>query len=162
MGNTRVRYGAFKVNQICPSSWVSWSCYSLGLALALDHSALIELAEGGIGAAVLATSILLFFVSASVVQRFMRLSLLSGSYGKPQTLTTGGVFGVTRNPIYVAFLLPVLSISYFSVAAALVAAVAYVAAMTAFIIRSEEAVLSKTFGPAYDQYAAKTPRWLFF
>ena len=162
MAIQRPRYGAFKVNQICPSSWVSWSCYGLGLVLALSPSALLDIAKGGIGCAILATSILLFFVSASLVQRFMRLSLLSSSYGQPQTLTTGGVFGVTRNPIYVAFLLPLLSISYYSIPAALTASVIYVGAMTVFIIRSEEAILSKAFGAAYDQYAAKTPRWLFF
>lgn len=162
MTNSRPRYGAFNINQICPSSWVSWSCYGLGLTFALDSAALIDIARGGVGAAVLATSILLFFVSASLVQRFMRLSLLSSSYGKPQTLTTGGVFGVTRNPIYVAFLLPLLSIAYYSIPAALTAAAAYIIAMTVFIIRSEEAILSKTFGAAYLEYAAKTPRWLFF
>ncbi len=162
MAKSQPRYGAFNVNQICPSSWVSWSCYAGGLFLAMSPTALIDIGNGGIGAAVLATSILLFFVSASLVQRYMRLSLLSGSYGKPQTLTTGGIFGVTRNPIYVAFLLPLLSISYFSIAAALTASVAYIGAMTMFIIRSEEVILSQTFGAAYDQYAAKTPRWLFF
>ena len=128
----------------------------------MTPSALMDIAVGGVGAAVLATSILLFFISASLVQRYMRLSLLSGSYGKPQELTTGGVFGVTRNPIYVAFLIPLLSISYYSIPAALTAVVAYIGSMTAFIIRSEEEILSNTFGAAYDEYAAKTPRWLFF
>ena len=162
MANLKRRYGAFNVNQICPSSWVSWSCYAAGLFLAMTPNALMDLAQGGIGAAVLTSSILLFFVSASLVQRYMRLSLLSGSYGKPQTLTTGGIFGVTRNPFYVAFLLPLLSISYYSVSAALTASIMYVGMMTAFIIRSEEVILSETFGAAYDEYAAKTPRWLFF
>jgi len=162
MAHSRPLYGAFKVNQICPSSWVSWSCYALGLSLALTPAALVDLASGGLGAAVLATSILLFFISASLTQRFMRLSLLSSSYGQPQRLTTGGVFGVTRNPIYVAFLLPLLSVSVYSIPAALMASVLYISAMTIFIIRGEEAILSKTFGAAYDEYAANTPRWLFF
>lgn len=162
MASSNPRFGAFTVNQICPSSWVSWSCYALGLTMALDAVALMDIAKGRIGAAVLATSILLFFVSASLVQRHMRLSLLSSSYGKPQTLTTGGVFGVSRNPIYVAFLLPLLSISYYSIPSALTASAAYIVTMTVFIIRSEEVVLSKTFGTAYNEYAAKTPRWLFF
>ena len=158
----RPRYGAFRVNQICPSSWVSWSCYGLGMVMAISPAAAADLATAGTGAAVLATAILLFFVSASLTQRHMRLSLLSSSYGQPQTLTTSGVFGITRNPIYVAFLLPLLSIGYYSVPAALAACAAYIGAMTVFIIRKEEAVLSQTFGAAYDQYAAATPRWLFF
>jgi len=130
--------------------------------LALTPEALVDLATGGTGAVVLATAILLFFISASMVQRYMRLSLLSSSYGQPQTLTTGGVFGVTRNPIYVAFLLPLLSLGYYSVAAAMAATAAYVIAMTMLIIRKEETILSQTFGMAYDEYATATPRWLFF
>ncbi len=156
------KYGAFKFNQICPSSWVSWSCYGAGLIMAMSPATANDLANGGAGCAVLATAILVFFISASLVQRHMRLSLLSSSYGQPQTLTTGGVFGFTRNPIYVAFLLPLLSIGYYSIPAALTASVVYVGSMTVLIIRREEMTLSKTFGAAYDQYAAATPRWLFF
>ena len=162
MAVQRPRYGAFKFKQICPSSWVSWSCYGGGMFMAFSPAMAADLAKAGTGCAVLATSILLFFISASLVQRHMRLSLLSSSYGQPQTLTTSGVFGVTRNPIYVAFLLPLLSIGYYSIPAALMACVLYIAAMTSFIIRGEEAILSKTFGAAYDRYAAATPRWLFF
>lgn len=162
MGVPRQFFGATTFKQICPSSWVSWSSYGLGMAMAFSPAMAGELAAGGVGAAVLATSILLFFVSASMIQRYMRLSLLSSSYGQPSELTTGGVFGVTRNPIYVAFLFPLLSIGYFSIAAALTASVAYLVAMTVFIIRREEEVLHQTFGAAYDAYAAKTPRWLFF
>ena len=162
MGVPREVFGATSFKEICPSSWVSWSSYGLGLALAFSPAMAGELAAGGVGAAVLATSILLFFFSASMVQRYMKLSLLSSSYGLPKKLTTGGVFGVTRNPIYVAFVLPLLSIGYFSIPAALTASVVYVAAMTAFIIRREEEVLHHAFGAAYEAYAAKTPRWIFF
>ncbi len=130
--------------------------------MAMSPATANDLANGGAGCAVLATAILVFFISASLVQRHMRLSLLSSSYGQPQTLTTGGVFGFTRNPIYVAFLLPLLSIGYYSIPAALTASVVYVGSMTVLIIRREEMTLSKTFGAAYDQYAAATPRWLFF
>lgn len=150
------------INHICPSSWVSWTCYGFGLMLAMTPGAAADLASGGVGAAVLGAAILIFFVSASMVQRYMRLSLLSSSYGRPRTLTTGGVFGVTRNPIYVAFLLPLLSIGYYSIPAAFAAMAAYVGAMTVFIIRREEDCLQETFGAAYAAYAAKTPRWLFF
>lgn len=156
------KYGAFKFNQICPSSWVSWASYWAGMIMAMSPAMADDLATGGEGCAVLATAILLFFISASLVQRHMRLSLLSCSYGEPQTLTISGVFGFTRNPIYVAFLLPLLSIGYYSIPAALTASIVYIGSMTVFIIRREEMILSKTFGAAYNQYAAETPRWLFF
>ncbi len=158
----RPKYGAFKFNQICPSSWVSWGCYGLGMVIAMTPAAAADLATASTGLAFLATAIALFFVSASMVQRHMRLSLLSSSYGQPRTLTTGGVFGYTRNPIYVAFLLPLLSIGYYSVPAALAASVLYLGLMTTFIIRGEEAILKRTFGAPYEAYAAATPRWLFF
>lgn len=164
MAVQRPYYGAFKLSKICPSSWVSWSCYALGMTMtmALSPAALADLATGGVGAAVLVTAIIGFFVSASSIQRHMRLSLLSSSYGQPQNLTTSGVFGVSRNPIYVAFLMPLFSIGYYSVVAAITASAAYIALMTVFIIRNEEQILSKTFGAAYDAYAARTPRWLVY
>ena len=100
----------------------------------------------------------LYFVKISNICVFRCFPALT----VPPTLTTGGVFGVTRNPIYVAFLLPLLSFAYHSIPAALIASIAYIASMTHFIIRDEEAILRKTFGEAYDQYAANTPQWLFF
>lgn len=149
------------LGRVCPSSWVSWTCYGYGMALALSLPGTAhDLAQGGQGVAILGSAILIFFLSASMIQRYMRMSLLSSSYGRPRTLTTGGVFGVTRNPIYCAFLLPLLSISYYSVWAAVGATALYISFMTVFIIMREEACLRETFGAAYDEYAARTPRWL--
>lgn len=151
-----------RLSNVCPSSWVSWGCYALGLGLATTPDVARDLASAGTGAMVLATSILLFFVSASLVQRHMRLSLLSSSYGRPRQLTTSGVFRITRNPIYVAFLLPLASLGIYSPSAAVVAISTYILAMTVLIVRREEATLRETFGSAYDDYAARTPRWLLF
>jgi len=159
---SRPKYGAFRLNQICPSSWVSWSSYAIGVALAFSPQMALDLNNAGSGAVILGASILLFFVSASLIQRHMNLSLCSSSYGQPKLLTTNGVFAFSRNPIYVAFLLPLLSMGYYSIAAAVVASAIYIWAMTVFIIRNEEAVLHDKFGAVYGRYVAATPRWLFF
>lgn len=148
------------LGKICPSSWVSWSCYGYGMMLALTPANAANIATGGAGAVILGSAILIFFISASLIQRYMRLSLLSSSYGKPKSLTTTGVFGVTRNPIYCAFLIPLASIAYYNAWAAIAATIAYIMGMTLFIIRREEDCLRQTFGALYDEYAARTPRWL--
>lgn len=150
----------FHLPKVCPSSWVSWACYSVGLFLALTPAAANDLAQGGTGFTVLGGAIFMFFLSAAAIQRHMRLSLLSSTYGTPKRLVTSGVFGVSRNPIYVAFLLPLLSLGYYSAIAALVASVLYVLTMTRFIILREEEQLHEMFGAEYAAFAESTPRWI--
>lgn len=147
---------------VCPSSWVSWACYGFGLFLALTPEAANDLAAGGTGFTVLAGSIFMFFLSVALIQRHMRLSLLSNSFGRPDRLIMTGVFGVSRNPIYAAFLIPLGGIGVYSLSAAFVASATYIAAITALVIRREEADLSRRFGAEYAAYAARTPRWIGF
>lgn len=147
---------------ICPSSWVSWGCYGVGLMLALTPQAAADLTSGGAGFAILFGSIVMFFLSAILIQHSMRLSLLSNSFGQPNRLMTQGVFSVSRNPIYTAFLLPLMGLAYYSLPAMLAAVSLYLFTMTRFVIRSEEAALSRRFGATYTAYCAHTPRWLVF
>jgi protein-S-isoprenylcysteine O-methyltransferase Ste14 len=118
------------------------SSYPLGLMLVFD-------------------AYVIFLAAVLLLQRHMRLALSATTFGKPNDLTTTGVFQYTRNPIYVAFLLPLASLAVFSVAAAAVAIAVYIAAMTTFTIRKEERDLRNIFGQSYVNYAARVPRWLF-
>jgi protein-S-isoprenylcysteine O-methyltransferase Ste14 len=75
-------------------------------------------------------------------------------------LVNWGVFGMTRNPLYVGNLLiwigfAVMSgISWFPIVAIALFAVEY-----HFIVAYEEGVLESTFGAEYLAYKAKTARW---
>lgn len=152
--------GGLRLAAVDASSWISWGCYAAGLILAAGPAMKHEFDGAGAGAYVLAGSIAVFFVLAAAIQRHMRLSLLAHTFGVPAQLVTGGVFRYSRNPIYVAFLIPVATLGYFSIAAALVSAILYVLSMTVFVIRHEESVLERKFGAEYTAYKASVPRWL--
>jgi protein-S-isoprenylcysteine O-methyltransferase Ste14 len=83
---------------------------------------------------------------------------------KPETassLITGGIYRITRNPMYVGLLLVLVAWSVFLAAPwSLIAPVAFVAYMARFQIIPEERVLSSLFGEAYATYKAKVRRWL--
>ena len=94
-------------------------------------------------------------------RRYVHFSLDDLSSAFPQRLETAGVFRLTRNPIYTLFLLPIVALSVYSVMAAILAAIAYVAAMNKGVIVPEERALAEHFGLEYKNYASRTPRWLF-
>jgi protein-S-isoprenylcysteine O-methyltransferase Ste14 len=80
----------------------------------------------------------------------------------PGTLVTGGIFAVTRNPIYVAFILFIFGIflinaTWFFLIFALLSVVAL-----HFQIRREEEFLKKQYGAAFDDYCKHTARYLIW
>lgn len=143
------------------SSWVSWLCFYLGYLVVCALPSAQARLEQPVNIAILLAAIAAFFVAAIRIQSYMNFSLLAKTYGEPNTLFTGGVFRWSRNPIYVAFLIPLAALGLFSWAAAAVAIVSYLVVMTRFVISKEEADLDRAFGAAYTAYKASTPRWLF-
>lgn len=148
------------MSNIDRSSWVSWACYYLGFVLAWGNDLARDVAGFHRGTALLLGSIALFFVCVVAIQRYMHISLTSNTFGEPQRLVTSGVFRWSRNPIYLAFLLPLASLAYYSPLACLVATVAYLVSMTYYVIAREERVLGGLFGEDFNAYRASTPRWL--
>jgi protein-S-isoprenylcysteine O-methyltransferase Ste14 len=77
------------------------------------------------------------------------------------SLVTGGVYRVTRNPMYVGLLLVLLGWAAFLCAPwALIGPAAFVAYMNRFQIAPEERALRSMFGEGYSAYRAKVRRWL--
>jgi protein-S-isoprenylcysteine O-methyltransferase Ste14 len=76
-------------------------------------------------------------------------------------IVTGSVYRLSRNPMYLGFLLVLAAWAMFlsSLAAALVLP-GFVGYMNRFQIVPEEQVLLKKFGPAYAQYMSRVRRWL--
>lgn len=144
------------------SSWLSWACYGLGfgLALKLASSMADDLVSAGLGLYLLAGSIVIFFGSVLFIQKQMSISLASNTFGSPKQLVDDGVFAVSRNPIYLAFLLPIGSLAYYSPTAAIVAAVLYIVSMNVMVISVEEQTLEAAFGDQFRRYCLATPRWL--
>lgn len=148
-----------RAGRIDLSAWISGLSYAAGVTLAADGLAL-RIAEASPLLWFLPACYLAFLLSVLLIQRHMRLSLTASSFGKPQSLVTSGIFRYSRNPIYVAFLLPLASLAVLSLPAAALAISFYVIAMNLTIIRSEERDLAAKFGYEFSTYAAAAPRWI--
>ena len=77
------------------------------------------------------------------------------------SLVTRGVYGFTRNPMYLGLLLTLAAWAVFLASPFAVLWIAvYVAYITRFQITPEERVLSGLFGEAYEAYKERVRRWV--
>ena len=77
------------------------------------------------------------------------------------SLVTGGVFRLTRNPMYLSLLLYLLAwAAYLSNWLALLLVPVFVLYINELQIKPEERALSTLFGDEYRSYAARVRRWL--
>jgi len=153
--------GTIRLPKIDRSAWVSWATFALGAELVRADGLGAELHNPGQGIALVLGAIALFLALVLLIQRHMRLSLLASTFGEPQQLVTSGWFRYSRNPIYVAFLLPIAALGYWSLVDAAATAFVYVVAMTTIVIAREEQTLEANFGEIYLDYKARTPRWFW-
>ena len=76
-------------------------------------------------------------------------------------VVSSGVYRVSRNPMYLGFLLALAGWAvYLSNAGAALLLPAFVAYMTRFQIKPEERALLVKFGPEFAQYMSRVRRWL--
>lgn len=79
----------------------------------------------------------------------------------PAALVTGGVFGISRNPIYLADAIILTgAILYWGAVLALPVIPVFVALITRRYILDEERRLRAGFGAQAEAYFAKVPRWI--
>ncbi len=77
------------------------------------------------------------------------------------SLVTSGVYRMSRNPMYLGFLLLIAALAiYLANAAAVVVLPLFVFYMNSFQIVPEERALRALFGDAFTSYMAKTRRWI--
>lgn len=110
------------------------------------------------GWALLAMAALLF---ASAAFEFARARTTIIPHRYPSRLITTGVFGLTRNPIYLADLLILAGVSLlmgWPQGLVLVPVLGWI--LSRRFIRPEEARLRETFGEAFEDYAERTRRWI--
>lgn len=83
---------------------------------------------------------------------------------KPESsssLVVAGLYRVTRNPMYLGFLLILLGwAAYLSNALSVLVIPAFVLYLTVFQIRPEERALEARFGPDFAAYKAQVRRWI--
>ncbi|MCH8230006.1 MAG: isoprenylcysteine carboxylmethyltransferase family protein [Chloroflexi bacterium] len=117
------------------------------------------------GATGVVIGVVLITVGLGIIFWTFRVMRAHGEHPEPnratKTLVTSGPFKRTRNPIYSGFLLIGAGMAISLNAMAMLVAVFFgVAALTALVIRREEAYLERKFGEVYLKYANKTGRWL--
>ena len=81
--------------------------------------------------------------------------------GKTTSLVTSGVYGISRNPIYLGMLLVILGLAVaLASPAALVLSALFVLFIDRFQIRPEERALSAILGQEYLDYVRRVRRWV--
>ena len=103
-----------------------------------------------------------FLLLAVVDFRKHRTSVNPISPDAATVLVTNGVYGITRNPMYVGMLLALTGlISWLGASSAIVTAFVFYFLIDRRQIALEERVLQNKFGEAYRTYSERVPRWLF-
>lgn len=98
---------------------------------------------------------------AVAMVQFARAGTTVVPHEAPSALVAVGVYGISRNPIYLADVLILAGLCLrWGAWPALVLVPAFMAIITARFIRPEEARLRAAFGPAFDEWAARVRRWL--
>jgi len=103
-------------------------------------------------------SVILFAASA---RGFRRAGTPVPTSAPTKALVTTGVHGLSRNPIYLGFVLFHLGVAFLLNSWGLLATLGLLVLVLRFgVIAREEADLSRKFGSAYEEYQARVPRWL--
>jgi Isoprenylcysteine carboxyl methyltransferase (ICMT) family len=121
--------------------FISTAILAIGLAR-IDASAVVQdLHAAGLGLPLIIAAFITFAACATLIN------------------SNSNLYKFTRNPKYLAFFLPLASLSYFSIETAIASIVIYVTAMNLTVIRAEERDLQSTQGEAYTAYRNAVPRW---
>jgi protein-S-isoprenylcysteine O-methyltransferase Ste14 len=134
----------------------SMKCYAMKSGVAIDPTVLQMYVGVGLAQAsgVLALVAMATFLS-------VRTTLNPLNPAKASSLVTGGVFRLSRNPMYLSLLLLLVAYAVrLDSPAVWLAPVLFVAYVTRFQIHPEERALKAKFGEAYLRYQARTRRWL--
>jgi protein-S-isoprenylcysteine O-methyltransferase Ste14 len=141
------------------SAWISGAMLAIGISRVGPAEIAADFNAGGFGLYLIIGAYVTFLAFVMFMQAQMRIQLSAKSFGEAQSLVTHGLFKFTRNPIYLAFFLPLGSLAYFSTHTAVAAIVIYVTLMNIVVIAREENDLQRRFGKTFTDYRAAVPRW---
>jgi protein-S-isoprenylcysteine O-methyltransferase Ste14 len=111
-----------------------------------------------IGAALIVVGLFVMLVAAGQMV-LARTTVIP--HRDPSALVMGGVFSLSRNPIYVADALILAGLYlHWDALVALPLVAVFMGVITRRFIRPEEARLQAIFGDIYDEYRARTRRWI--
>jgi protein-S-isoprenylcysteine O-methyltransferase Ste14 len=147
------------LSKIDLSAWLAGFSYCLGINIIGIENFITALRSTSTLLLVIA-AIIIFFAATIALQRFIGIALKATEYGKPQHLVTSGPFAYSRNPIYVAFFVPLLSLAAISPIASAIAFSFYIVSMNFTVLRIEERDLLNKFGADFTTYTHKVRRWV--
>lgn len=104
-----------------------------------------------------------FLFAGSALLQFgrARTTVLPEKPEKTSALVTGGIYRLSRNPMYVGVTLALLAWAvWLRAPVALLGPVAFVLYVTRFQIVPEERVLAAKFGQRYGEYCRRVRRWV--
>ena len=109
--------------------------------------------------------VLLIFSLGIVTYAFRELNNNETTYitdGDPEKLVTSGPFSFTRNPIYLGMAGILLAIAFLLQSlSALLIPILFISIIQNTWIPHEEKKLAETFGEEWENYSAKTKKWLW-
>jgi len=124
-----------------------------GLSFRLAGSSAIALALVAVGGAVAFAGVVAF--------RAKRTTVNPLTPSASSAVVSSGVYRVSRNPMYLGFLLVLAGWAvYLSNAGAVLLLPAFVAYLTQYQIKPEERALLAKFGSEFRQYMSRVRRWL--
>lgn len=134
---------------------VAFGFHSISTGLTRDFPGRVWLALALFGAGIAVA------VAGVVEFRRARTTVDPRNPAASTSIVTSGIYRVTRNPMYVGFLLWLIAWAvYLGNPVTLVGPLAFVAYMNRFQIRPEERILAATFGASYESYLARVRRWI--
>jgi protein-S-isoprenylcysteine O-methyltransferase Ste14 len=109
----------------------------------------------------LALVVIGFLLGLGAVIAFRRARTTLDPNHPVSSIVTSGVYGFSRNPIYLGFLLMVIGIplnsgTYWGI----ILAPIFILLCNKLVIEHEEAYLEKKFGETYSSYKSRVRRWL--
>ena len=137
-----------------------WLLASLGLVWGIGQLGLTLFGPGGRLVGGLAIGLGLALMAAAVIQMTLRRTTFIPRRN-PQALVTGGVFALSRNPIYLGDALVLAGvILWWDVPLAAPVLPIFMLLIQHRFILDEEQRLKNAFGPAFDTWKSRSGRWI--
>jgi protein-S-isoprenylcysteine O-methyltransferase Ste14 len=152
------RSGPIRKGPLPPVFFLCSFVLELGLHFAIPVRRIIPSPWHYIGVVLIVAGVGL---TGAAVKQFRRAETPLKPSERPTALVTGGLFRVTRNPMYLGMFLLLLGTAVIlGTLTPLVVPFAFAYVITSRFIRAEEAFLREQFGEPYVGYCRTVRRWL--
>lgn len=132
-----------------------WVLAAFGPSLSLPPAATLAVVIALIGAGIS------FDIAGILAFRRARTTVNPLNPEKATALVTGGVYRITRNPMYVGIVFFLLAWAvHLGAVSAFAGPIAFMLYIARFQIRPEERALRDAFGAEFEAYSARVRRWL--